>query len=147
VTLGDAAAHSDVDGWLPVPVGVAAGVVLAGGTLAALASPSVSTGTELAALILTLVYAIYVGFVLTRGGIRELVIEIAFVTLGLLLTGLGLWRSPEWLAAGFALHGIWDLLHHRDHHLLGVRGVPVWYVPTCAAYHWIVAIGVLVILR
>ncbi len=142
----DAVVTPEVDGWVPIPAGIVAGVVLAGATLVAVGSPSVATGTELAALILTLVYGIYVGFVLTRGGISELMIEMSFATLGLLLTALGLWRSPEWLAAGFGLHGVWDLLHHRDHHLLGVRGVPVWYVPTCAVYDWIVAIGVLFIL-
>jgi hypothetical protein len=136
----------DADRWLSTPVGMALAGVLAAGTLVGLTSPGQDTGVEAAALILTLVYGIYVGFALTRGDLGALAIEIGFVLVGLVLIGLGLWRSPGWLAVGFALHGGWDLLHHRDRHVLGVRGVPVWYVPACAVYDWIVAAGVAVLI-
>lgn len=126
-------------------VGLAA--VSAAATLLGMALPSKSNGTQVAALVLTLIYAIYLGFVFTRGGIVELATEGTFLTVGLVLVGLGLWGSPEWLAAGFVLHGVWDFLHHRDRHVLGVRGVPIWYVPACAAYDWIVGVGTLAILR
>lgn len=103
-------------------------------------------GTDVAAITLATCYATYAGVALTRGSMREIQIENAFLGLGLLLVGLGLWHSPAWLALGWALHGGWDLLHRRDHHVLGVEGVPPWYVITCLVWDPIVALGILLVL-
>jgi len=94
---------TETDDWLSTPVAVGLAAVSAAATLLGMALPSKSNGTQVAALVLTLIYAIYLGFVFTRGGIVELA--------------------------------------------TGVRGVPIWYVPACAAYDWIVGVGTLAILR
>lgn len=138
---------SETDSWLSTPMAVALAVVFGAATLIGISVPSESDGREICALVLTLIYAIYLGFVFTRGGVAELAVEGSFLTVGLIFVGLGLWGDPGWLAAGLLLHGVWDLLHYRDRQMFGVRGVPGWYVPACAAYDWIVGVGVLVILR
>ena len=103
-------------------------------------------GTDVAAVTLAVVYATYAGVALTRGDAREIEIENAFLGLGLVLVGLGLWHRPEWLALGWALHAGWDLLHRRERHLVGVEGVPPWYVVTCMVWDPIVAVGILLVL-
>jgi hypothetical protein len=112
------------------------------------AAESIRTGagTDVAAVSLAMCYATYAGVALTRGTPRDIQIENAFLGLGLILVGLGMWHRPEWLALGWALHGGWDLLHRRDHHVLGVEGVPPWYVITCMVWDPIVAVGILLVL-
>jgi hypothetical protein len=103
-------------------------------------------GIDVAAVTLAICYATYAGVALTRGSLREIQIENAFLGLGLILVGLGMWHRPEWLALGWALHGGWDLLHRRERHLLGVEGVPPWYVITCLVWDPIVAVAILFVL-
>ncbi|MGH3345212.1 MAG: DUF6010 family protein [Carbonactinosporaceae bacterium] len=101
---------------------------------------------EFAAGALAVCYAVYVGAALARGGPRELLTEIAFFAAGFGLVGLGLWYRPEYLALGWALHAVWDLLHHRTRHPVGTRGIPPWYVVACLVVDPVVAIGILVFL-
>jgi hypothetical protein len=103
-------------------------------------------GVDVAAVTLAACYATYAGVALTRGDSREIGVENAFLALGLVFVGLGLWHHSAWLALGWALHGGWDFLHRRDRHLVGVRGVPPWYVVTCMVWDPIVAVGILLIL-
>jgi len=125
--------------------GVAGAVGLVGAIWAA-EELRAGAGTEVAAVMLAVCYATYAGVALTRGSQREISIENGFLGVGLVLVGLGLWHRPEWLAFGWALHSGWDLLHRRGRHVLGVEGVPPWYVITCLAWDPIVAIGILVVL-
>jgi hypothetical protein len=111
-----------------------------------LAETRTGAGVDVAAVTLAVCYATYAGVALTRGNLREIQIENAFLGLGLALVGLGLWHRPEWLALGWALHGGWDVLHRRERHLLGVEGVPPWYVVTCLVWDPILAVGILLVL-
>lgn len=50
------------------------------------------------------------------------------------------------LAAGWALHPLWDLLLHASavgtfSGALGAGHVPAWYPPACATFDWAVALG------
>jgi hypothetical protein len=137
------------DGLLRTRGATIAGVVGSLGLVAGIwAAETIRTGAgvDVAAISLAMCYATYAGVALTRGGMREIQIENAFLGLGLLLVGVGLWHDPAWLALGWALHGGWDLLHRRDHHVLGVEGVPPWYVITCLVWDPIVAVGILLVL-
>jgi uncharacterized protein DUF6010 len=64
---------------------------------------------------------------------------VACVVFGLAVVGLR--ASTTALAAGYALHGVWDLLHHP-------RAVPTrvasWFPPTCAAFDFVVAVALLI---
>ena len=144
-----AAVETPTDDLLRTPAATVAGIVGSLGLVAAIwlaEDISAGAGTDVAAVTLAVCYATYGGVALTRGGPRELRIENAFLGVGLVLVGLGLWHDPAWLALGWALHGGWDLLHRRDRHLLGVRGIPPWYALTCLVWDPIVAAGILLVL-
>ena len=137
------------DHLLRTPAATIAGVVGSLGLVAAIWAAEeirMGAGIDVAAVTLAVCYATYAGVALTRGSRHEIQIENAFLGLGLILVGLGLWHRPEWLALGWALHGGWDLLHRRERHLLGVQGVPPWYVITCLVWDPIVAVGILLVL-
>lgn len=91
---------------------------------------------DLLALILALTGGIYVGAAL-RGGTRG---RLAFETIAaaalVIMAFLGLSWSPLWIAAGFALHGAWDLAHHTGAVTHGVRR---WFPPFCASWDWAIA--------
>jgi hypothetical protein len=97
---------------------------------------------EVHAVLLAAIGAIYVGFALADGRQRTLAVEVA----GALLFGgmavAGLWTSAWVLAAGYALHGVWDALHHRS--AIPGRYAP-WYIPLCAVYDTVVAAYLLVL--
>ena len=127
----------------------AAGVLGSLGLVAVIwAAEAIRTGAgvDVAAITLATCYATYGGVALTRGSMREIQIENASLAVGLMFVGLGLWHRPQWLALGWALHGGWDLLHRRNHHVLGTEGVPPWYAITCMVWDPIVAVGILLVL-
>jgi len=92
---------------------------------------------QFAAVILGLVAGIYAGFALQDGRAHILAIEglAALAFLAFALAGL-VW-SPWLIPAAYALHGVWDLLHHRRI----PTEMPSWYPPMCAVYDWIFAAG------
>jgi hypothetical protein len=67
---------------------------------------------------------------------------LAFAAMGCLGT-----RAPLVLAAGYALHGGWDLLHevqaHTELNVFGGRAatrIPLAYGAFCATFDWVVAV-------
>jgi hypothetical protein len=134
------------DRWLGASQAMAVALVGAVAHSVAIALVPHQTAVQVVGLGATVCYAIYLGFALTRGEVVELLTELSFCTVGLVLVGLGLWADPVWLAAAWALHGCWDLLHHADHHVIGTRGVPRWYVPLCAFFDFPVAVSILLLL-
>ena len=111
------------------------GIVLAGLTLALVASLPPERGIALLALLLAFAAAVYVG--LAEAGPdrseRRLQWAVALSFVGLAL--LGLWKSPLALAGGWLLHAAWDWRHHHRH---AVRSAP-WYPPTCLTYDLVIA--------
>lgn len=95
---------------------------------------------ELAAVLLAMVAGIYVGFAVQDGRASALrtegLVALAFVAAAL----IGLWVTVWAVPAAYALHGLWDLAHHRRI----TTAMPAWYVPFCAVYDWIFAAGLLV---
>jgi hypothetical protein len=92
---------------------------------------------QLASIILTLVAGIYVGFAIQDGrpGIIATEAGVALVFAACAL--LGLWVTAWAVPAAVALHGFWDLAHHRR----VTTAMPRWYVPFCAIYDWVFAAG------
>lgn len=101
-------------------------------------------GLVLGCLSVALLYAAYPTFSLAWGSARERVIEWTFMSFGIVSIFLAVSVDPRWLALGWGLHGIWDGLHHRDHHIVGLRGIPLWYIQTCLVWDLPAAIGLLV---
>jgi hypothetical protein len=100
-------------------------------------------GLLLGCISVALLYSVYPVFSLAWGNARERLIEWTFLAVGVASILLALTLDPRWLALGWAAHGTWDALHHRDHHVVGLRGIPLWYIQTCLVWDVPAAIGLL----
>lgn len=94
---------------------------------------------QLAALLVAAIGAIYAGFALQRGTPRQIATELVVATGFFGAAVAGLWANAWIIPAACAAHGLWDMLHHRDHAALSP--VPGWYPPFCALYDWVFAAG------
>ena len=81
---------------------------------------------------------IYVGFAIIGGAsLNWNVIELAGLIVFTLFAVLGLKLSIWLLAAGWALHGLWDALLHMAQH---EHFFPEWYPVICLGFDLIVAV-------
>jgi hypothetical protein len=119
---------------------------VAGAILTVVIARQPEIGLALGCVSVVILYSVYPFFSLAWGTARERMTEWAFLGVGLASIALAVAVDPRWLALGWAAHGIWDALHHRDHHVVGLRGIPLWYVQTCLVWDLPAAIGLLVLL-
>jgi uncharacterized protein DUF6010 len=84
---------------------------------------------------LIVVALIYLGFGLFSGSLRWLLIELAGVPIYAVFAWLGLKRSGWFLAAGWALHPLWDAGLHD----YSTQFVPHWYIAGCIGFDLLVA--------
>lgn len=117
------------------------GVGLALLTLLLVTSLEEALARRFLALLLAAIGAVYVGFALMDGRRGVLVLEVAAAAATFVCALYGLAVSPLGLVAGYAGHGVWDLLHH-PRRSVGASVVP-WYPLACLAYDWIVAVWIL----
>jgi hypothetical protein len=120
------------------------GVIGAIVTVAVARQPEI--GLMLGCISVAILYSVYPTFSLGWGSSQERLIEWSFLSVGAVSIALALTQDPRWLALGWAAHGIWDALHHRDHHVLGLRGIPLWYIQTCLIWDVPAAVGLLIFL-
>ncbi len=125
-------------------VAAVVGVVGAMATVAIAGQPRF--GLALGCLSVVGLYGVYPTFSIGWGNSRERLIEWAFTLVGLASIVLALSVDPRWLALAWSAHGIWDGLHHRQHHVIGLRGIPLWYIHTCLVWDVLAAIGLLILL-
>jgi hypothetical protein len=103
-------------------------------------------GFLLGCISVAFLYSVYPFFSLAWGTGRERLIEWGFLAMAVVSIALAVTVDPRWLALGWAAHGTWDALHHRDHHVVGLRGIPLWYIQTCLVWDIPAAIGLLLFL-
>ena len=96
---------------------------------------------EIFSLFLALTACVYGGAALTPAGAGFGSIELPFVVVVFLCSTLGLVYSPVWIAVGYFLHGVWDILHHL--HKVQTPLVR-WFPPLCAAFDIVVGGFVLI---
>ncbi|NJD77827.1 MAG: hypothetical protein FIB08_12155 [Candidatus Methanoperedens sp.] len=96
---------------------------------------------EMLVIILTAIASIYLGFALSDGRRREIIIEISAMTFFIALAVLGIWISPYFLIAGYLLHGLWDIIHSPG---IIQTEVVEWYKVLCMVYDWIMAVFIVV---
>ena len=113
------------------------GLGLAAATCITLSLLPSELSRDVTAILLTLIASIYIGFSIGSEGRLPLFSQVIGCVFFVALALLGLWVSWWFLAAGLALHGVWDYLHHGKH---GRGVVPKWYVPLCAVYDLTVAL-------
>jgi len=117
-------------------IAIVVGVALAAPVLWIVHSVSPQRGLDILALQLAAIAAVYVGSSLAGGGFALFSVESLGVMAFILAALFGRWGSPALLAAGYAAHGVWDLVHH-----LGPipTCLPGWYAPFCLGYDFVVA--------
>ena len=112
------------------------GALLAGGfVLLARLSRSYAREKRLYAVGLVVTALIYVGFGVSTGSIRWILIELAGVAVFAVFAVFGLKKSGWFLAAGWALHPLWDT-GLRD----STQFVPHWYITACIGFDLLVAL-------
>ena len=97
---------------------------------------------QMIALFLALTACVYAGAILAQQVPFPIAVaELAVTAIVFALAVVGLRASTTALAAGYALHGVWDLAHHP-------RAIPTrvasWFPPLCAAFDFVVAIALLI---
>ncbi|NGN94738.1 hypothetical protein G5C66_18580 [Nocardioides sp. KC13] len=103
-------------------------------------------GLALGCLSVVGLYGVYPTFSIGWGTPRERLTEWAFTLVGIGSIVLALSLDPRWLALAWSAHGVWDALHHRRHHVVGLRGIPPWYIQTCLVWDFLAAAGLLILL-
>jgi hypothetical protein len=92
--------------------------------------------------VLTVVGVLYVLFSVMAGG-KGLLPEVGFSALFAALAALG-FRSSLWIvAAGLALHGLFDFLRYS---FLQAPGAPSWWPEFCGSYDVVAALGLAILL-
>ena len=124
----------------------AAVIGVVGAILTIVVAKQPGIGLAIGCVSVAILYSVYPTFSLGWGTPRERLIEWAFLSVGIASIVLAVAVDARWLALGWAAHGIWDALHHRDHHVVGLRGIPLWYIQTCLVWDVPAAIGLLVFL-
>ncbi len=92
---------------------------------------------ELWAIILVIIAAIYIGFGISDGRKKEMIIEFLNGAFFIILAVLGIWYSIYFLITGYILHGFWDILHGSKQIKTNVQE---WYPPFCMIYDWTIGI-------
>lgn len=87
---------------------------------------------------------IYPGFAVVWGDSEWIIIELIGVPLYSLFYWLA-FRQPLWLAAGWLLHPLWDVLLHLNGP--GNNIAPEWYATACISFDLLVATYIVVSLR
>lgn len=121
-----------------------AGAALAVVVAAALHQPWIAGGRLLLGLFLALTACVYLGALLAqKQGVVTTLGEMAVALAVFACAFLGVAGSAVWLAVGYAVHGIWDWLHD-------ISAVPTqvsrWFPPACAAFDFVIAGFVLLLL-
>ena len=87
------------------------------------------------ALLLTFIAGVYLGFALIDPERGRITIELVGIVITCSLAVAGLWIRPQFLAAGYAFHAAWDLMHHPGP--LPTRS-PRWYAHGCTSFDLVV---------
>ncbi len=90
---------------------------------------------QLAALTLVLIAGVYIGYAFKDGRVRSILIELPTALAFTAAAWAGMNGYPSLIIVALALHGLWDLLHHR----VVDTEIPRWYIPFCAATDWVMA--------
>jgi hypothetical protein len=120
-------------------VAVVLAAILAAVTMVALWSRPMSERRISEGVMLAVIAAIYIGFALAERSGPNLAIELVFATVIIVVVYIGLAESRYWIAGGLAAHGVWDLLHHHRHPVVGTRELPRWYPPACLVFDFPIA--------
>lgn len=97
-------------------------------------------------VVLIVIAALYLLFAAMAGSADSLVAETIPALVFVALAALGFRKSPWFVVAGLALHGVFDFFHHA---MIVNPGVPVWWPGWCLAYDVVAAayLAALILIR
>lgn len=97
-------------------------------------------------VVLIVIAALYLLFAVQAGSTGALVAEVIPALLFVTAAALGFRKSPWFVVAGLALHGVFDFFHHA---VIANPGVPAWWPGWCLAYDVVAAanLAVLILVR
>lgn len=124
-------------------IGLIIGVILVIVTISiTLVLPKANALQFLTALLLGIA-AVYIGFTFSNVGRKQdIIIEMANISMYIVLVIVSLWITPYFLVAGYLWHGLWDAIHHKKINLVQTK-VPEWYIYGCILYDWVIGIFIL----
>ncbi|SDR21122.1 hypothetical protein SAMN04515695_3438 [Pseudovibrio sp. Tun.PSC04-5.I4] len=96
---------------------------------------------QFAAIVLVLIAGVYMGYAFRDGRMHVILIELGVACLFAAAGLLGINGYPIAIVFAFSAHGVWDVLHHN---FIDTQ-MPRWYIPFCAVYDWVAALGLLLI--
>jgi hypothetical protein len=94
-------------------------------------------------VVLIVIATLYLLFAVMAGSTDSLVAEVIPALVFVALAALGFRKSPWFVVAGLALHGIFDFFHHA---VIANPGVPVWWPGWCLAYDVVAAVYLAVLI-
>jgi hypothetical protein len=98
----------------------------------------VDVSYALAALLLTLIAGVYIGFAVNDRRLSRILIESTVAVGFVAFACWALLYAPMLLPLGYIGHAVWDFLHHTP--VFNVK-MPKWYVPACVVVDVIVGLG------
>ncbi|MHC0037988.1 DUF6010 family protein [Pseudoneobacillus sp. C159] len=101
---------------------------------------SVPVSYQLFTLFLASTAFVYFGSALSDSRNTWISVELIMSCVFFQFAFLGFLYSPIWLAIGFILHGVWDMLHHPK---VVKTKVVKWFPPLCAIFDFVVAVFIL----
>ena len=97
---------------------------------------------QLIALFLAFIACVYCGALLAQSVPSHFAaLELAVAAAVFACAVIGLRASTPYLAAGYVLHGAWNLLHYPN--VVPTR-VARWFPPLCATFDFVVAVALLI---
>ena len=87
-------------------------------------------------VVLIVIATLYLLFAAMAGSTGSLVAEAIPALVFVAMAALGFRKTPWFVVAGLALHGVFDFFHHG---LIANSGVPVWWPGWCLAYDVVAA--------
>lgn len=97
-------------------------------------------------VVLIVIAFLYLLFAAMAGSTESLVAEVVPALMFVAAAALGFRRTPWFVVAGLALHGVFDFFHSG---VITNPGVPVWWPGFCLAYDVVAAVylAVLILVR
>lgn len=129
---------SDTDTHILATHTIPAWSVIGLGSLAVHLVSPIDVSHALAALLLTLIAGVYIGFAVNDGRMSRIMTESLVAITFVMFAVWALLNAPMLLPLGYIAHAAWDFLHHTP--VFNVK-MPKWYVPACVVYDVIVGLG------
>lgn len=97
-------------------------------------------------VVLIVIATLYLLFAAMANSTGSLVAEAIPALVFVAMAVLGFWKTPWFVVAGLALHGVFDFFHHA---VIENPGVPVWWPSWCLAYDVVAAayLATLILIR